>query len=54
MIRIAYAAIDPAPEPRPGPTRIPWLLAQLMKSATTRKYPAKPLGRMTSVSNAAR
>ena len=34
---IAYAQIDPAPEPRPGPTQIPWSLAQLMKSATTRK-----------------
>lgn len=36
-MRIAYAAIEPAPEPRPGPTRMPLSFAQLMKSATTRK-----------------
>jgi len=36
-IRIAYAAMLPGPEPRPGPTRMPFSLAQLMKSATTRK-----------------
>ena len=37
VMPIAYAAIEPAPEPRPGPTRMPLRLAQLMKSATTRK-----------------
>ncbi|MDF2573470.1 MAG: hypothetical protein K0S05_382 [Agromyces sp.] len=36
-MRMAYAAIDPAPEPRPGPTRMPLFFDQLMKSATTRK-----------------
>ena len=40
---IAYAASEPAAEPRPGPTRMPLSLAQLMKSATTRKYPGKPI-----------
>ncbi len=34
---MAYATIEPAPEPRPGPTRIPFSFDQLMKSATTRK-----------------
>ncbi|CPU66952.1 Uncharacterised protein [Mycobacteroides abscessus] len=29
---------------------MPWSLAQLMKSATTRKYPGKPIWMMTSVS----
>ncbi len=47
---IAYATIEPAAEPRPGPTRMPCALAQLMKSATTRKYPAKPSSRITPVS----
>ena len=28
---------EPAPEPRPGPTGMPWSFAQLMKSATIRK-----------------
>ena len=37
VMPIAYDAIDPAAEPRPGPTRMPCCLAQLMKSATTRK-----------------
>jgi hypothetical protein len=37
VIRSAYAAIEAAPEPRPGPTRMPCSLAQLMKSATTKK-----------------
>jgi len=27
VIPIAYASIEPAPEPRPGPTGIPWLFA---------------------------
>ena len=49
-MRSAYATIDPAPEPRPGPTRMPFSLAQLMKSATTRKYPGKPIEMMTSSS----
>jgi hypothetical protein len=50
---VAYAASDPAAEPRPGPTRIPCSLAQLMKSATTRKYPGKPIWQMTSTSKSA-
>ena len=29
--------MEPAPEPRPGPTRMPLRFDQLMKSATTRK-----------------
>ena len=37
VMRRAYATIEPAPEPRPGPTAMPWSLAQLMKSATIRK-----------------
>ena len=32
-----YATIEPAPEPRPGPTLMPFRLAHMMKSATTRK-----------------
>src|SRR5882757_7317910 len=39
----AYATRDPAPEPRPGPTGTPLSLAQLMKSATIRKYPENPI-----------
>ena len=37
MIRIAYATIDPAPEPRPGPTGMPFSFAWRMKSQTMRK-----------------
>ena len=37
VMRIAYATAEPAPEPRPGPTGMPWSLAQLMKSQTIRK-----------------
>jgi hypothetical protein len=33
----AYATIEPAPEPRPGPTGTPFSRAQRMKSATIRK-----------------
>ena len=32
-----YAMSEPAPEPRPGPTGMPWTRAQLMKSQTMRK-----------------
>jgi hypothetical protein len=32
-----YAASDPAAEPRPGPTEIPFFLAKAMKSQTIRK-----------------
>ena len=34
---IAYATSEPAAEPRPGPTAIPFRLDHWMKSATTRK-----------------
>jgi len=53
VIFMAYAHMEPAPEPRPGPTRMPLFFAHWMKSATTRKYPAYPLLTMTSISNAA-
>ena len=33
----AYATIEPAAEPRPGPTAIPLSLAYLTKSQTIRK-----------------
>ena len=33
---IQYAAMEPAPEPRPGPTGIPSAFAQRIKSATIR------------------
>ena len=33
----AYATIEPAPEPRPGPIRMPLFFDHWMKSATTRK-----------------
>ena len=34
---IAYETIEPAAEPRPGPTAMPFSFAHMMKSATTRK-----------------
>ncbi len=37
VIFSAYAASEPAPEPRPGPTRMPLFFDHWMKSATTRK-----------------
>jgi hypothetical protein len=33
----AKETIEPAAEPRPGPTRMPCCLAHMMKSAVTRK-----------------
>ena len=36
-MRSAYATSEPAPEPRPGPTGMPFSRAQLMKSQTMRK-----------------
>ena len=49
-----YATSEPAPEPRPGPTGMPLLLAQLMKSATIRKYPEKPIFAMVFSSRSRR
>ena len=40
VIPSAYATIEPAAEPRPGPTGIPRSRAAAMKSCTIRKYPA--------------
>ncbi len=37
VIPIAYDTIEPAADPRPGPTLIPFRLDHMMKSATTRK-----------------
>ncbi len=37
VMRSAHATALPAPEPRPGPTGMPWSFAQLMKSQTMRK-----------------
>ena len=37
VIESDHATTEPAPEPRPGPTGIPWALAHWMKSATIRK-----------------
>ncbi len=42
--------MQPAAEPRPGPTRIPFLFAHMMKSATTRKYEQKPIWVMMPIS----
>jgi hypothetical protein len=50
VMRIEYATIDPAPEPRPGPTGMPLSFACRMKSQTMRKYPAKFIFAMTSSS----
>ncbi len=50
---IAYATSEPAAEPRPGPTAMPWLLAHMMKSATTRKYAGNPIWMMVSISYSA-
>ena len=50
---MAYATIEPAAEPRPGPTAMPLFLAHMMKSATTRKYPGNPIWMMTSISYSA-
>ena len=47
VIRSAQAASEPAADPLPGPTGIPRDLAALMKSETTRKYPEKPMLRIT-------
>ncbi len=37
VISRQYATSDPADEPRPGPTEIPFCLAKWMKSQTIRK-----------------
>ncbi|MNC85186.1 hypothetical protein D3C83_07720 [compost metagenome] len=49
-----YATREPAPDPRPGPTGTPFPFAQLMKSATIRKYPGKPICWMVLISNSSR
>ena len=54
VIRIAYATIDPAPEPRPGPTGMPLSFACRMKSHTMRKYPGNFIFAMTSSSVSSR
>ena len=48
VIPSAYETKEPAAEPRPGPTRIPTLLACEHKSDTTRKYPGNPILIITS------
>ena len=50
VIRRQYETIEPAAEPRPGPTAMPLSFAYLMKSQTIRKYAAKPMLTMTSSS----
>ena len=45
-----HAATLPAPDPLPGPTGISLSFAQLTKSATIRKYPAKPILFIISIS----
>ena len=37
VMRSDQATSEPAAEPRPGPTGMPWSLAQLMNSCTMRK-----------------
>ena len=39
VIDSAQATKEPAPEPLPGPTGIPFSLAHLIKSDTIKKYP---------------
>ena len=51
---MAYATNEPAALPRPGPTGTPLSLAQLIKSATTRKYPAKPILSIIEISLSSR
>ena len=45
-----YATIEPAAEPLPGPTVIPFSRAYLMKSHTIRKYSTNPMLLITSSS----
>ena len=42
-----YATQLDAADPRPGPTRIRFSRAYLMRSQTTRKYAGKPMSSMT-------
>ena len=49
-----HATSEPAPDPRPGPTAMSCSFAHLMKSATIKKYPEKPIEQMTSASNVSR
>ena len=46
--------MDPAPEPRPGPTGMPLSFAWRMKSQTMRKYPGNLIFAMTSSSTSRR
>ena len=50
VINSAHATTEPAPDPRPGPTGIPWAFDQPTKSATIKKYPGKPIWIITSSS----
>ena len=45
-----YATIEPAAEPLPGPTVIPFSRAYLIKSHTIRKYSTNPMLFITSSS----
>ncbi len=54
VIRSAYDTTLPAALPRPGPTRIPRSRANRIRSHTIRKYPANPIGTMTSSSSSIR
>ncbi len=54
MIWVRYETIDPAAEPRPGPTGTPWSRAYWQMSATMRKYELYPIGSMTLISSSMR
>ena len=45
-----YETIEPEALPRPGPTRMLFLFAQLTKSATTKKYVEYPFLEITDSS----
>ncbi len=46
--------IEPAAEPRPGPTAMPLSLEKRTKSQTIRKYDSKPISAITPSSKSAR
>ena len=54
VIPSEYETREPAAEPRPGPTLIPTSRACLQRSATTKKYPGKPIFIITSNSKSNR
>ena len=54
VMSIAYATMEPAADPRPGPTPMPWLRAHSRYSCTMRKYAGKPCWMMTLISYSAR